>query len=490
MSDEIRIFISYAREDQPRVRELYDLLVEAGYHPWLDREHLLPGQQWEPIIKRALKQSHFALVCLSATSINKRGFLQKEIKQALEQALEKFEDDVWLIPARLDDCDVPDALAHIQWVDLFDDDGLQQLLAAMNYQLNKQGITPPSGLAKPKSVSAPLSVKPPEPVPEPTPEKPKSAPEPKQEKPYSQPAKPLELKPTDVASVRTSPSRSFLTKSRAGIASVVVAAMVLLGYGLWPDSKPDSIPNYPPIQSTSQANSVTENLAAGITIEMVNLPGGEFTMGANDGESDEKPPHQVKLSPFAIGKYEVTQAQWKAVMADNPSRFNWSDDLPVENVSWNMVQDFLRRLNGKFRLPTEAEWEYAARAGSQNRYSFGDDAGQLHNYAWFWDNSDFAMQAKQTHPVGRLKPNAFGLFDMHGNVWEWCSDWYGEKYYQDCKSQGVVTDPPGPRAGASRVLRGGGWANVAVDCRSALRSDGAPGSRGDILGFRLVRIGR
>jgi hypothetical protein len=144
MSDEIKIFISYAREDQIRVQELYGSLTDAGYQPWLDREHLLPGQQWEPIIKRALKGSHFVLVCLSATSINKRGFLQKEIKQALEQAQEKLEDDVWLIPARLDDCDVPDAIKHLQWVDLFEHDGLRQLLAAMEYQLRKLGQTPPS----------------------------------------------------------------------------------------------------------------------------------------------------------------------------------------------------------------------------------------------------------------------------------------------------------------------------------------------------------
>ncbi len=118
--DQIQIFISYAHEDQPRIEALYQKLVAAGYQPWLDREHLLPGQRWEPVIKQALQQSDFVLVCLSATSINKRGFLQKEIKQALEHAEEKLEDDVWLIPARLDDCDVPEGLSAIQWVDLFE----------------------------------------------------------------------------------------------------------------------------------------------------------------------------------------------------------------------------------------------------------------------------------------------------------------------------------------------------------------------------------
>ncbi len=412
MSDEIKIFISYAREDQLRVRELYDLLVEAGYQPWLDREHLLPGQQWEPIIKRALKGSHFALVCLSTTSINKRGFLQKEIKQALEQAQEKLEDDVWLIPARLDDCDVPDAINHIQWVDLFDDDGFRQLLAAMEYQLRKLGQTPPAPQPKQQAKPTPPPVKPPEPV-------------------------------------------------------IVVPQPVIR-------SRPTVI---------EQPNSFTVNLAKGISIEMVNLPGGEFTMGS-ELYNDEKPLHKVRVSPFAIGKYAVTQAQWKAAMGKNPSRFK-GDDLPVENVSWNDVAEFLKKVDNGFHLPTEAEWEYAARAGTETEYCFGDDEKLLGEYAWFSDNS-----GSKTHPVGEKKPNQFGLYDMHGNVWEWCSDWYGRDYYAECQQQGVVTDPPGPSSGSYRVIRGGGWDDNAVGCRSALRGNDAPDDHDDILGFRLVRIGR
>jgi hypothetical protein len=129
--DQVQIFISYAREDQERVKQLYHRLVAAGFQPWLDREHILPGMKWEPIIKQALKRSDFALVCLSATSINKRGFLQKEIKEALEHAKEKLEDDIWLITARLDDCAGPDSLSDIQWVDLFEDDGWEQVLRAL-----------------------------------------------------------------------------------------------------------------------------------------------------------------------------------------------------------------------------------------------------------------------------------------------------------------------------------------------------------------------
>ncbi len=393
MSDEIRIFISYAREDQARVRALYDQLVAAGFHPWLDREHILPGQRWEPIIKQALKRADFALVCLSATSINKRGFLQKEIKQALEHVQEKLEDDVWLIPARLDDCDVPDSLSEIQWVDLFEEDGVEQLLRAIEFQLKKENRRVPAASAK---------------------------------------AAPSIAVPKEEPRIIARPPASLVDR-----------------------------------------------------FEMVSLPGGEFAMGSED-YSDEQPPHRVRVSPFSIGKYPVTQAQWKAVMGEsnNPSRFQ-GDDLPVEKVSWDDVQEFLEKLGNGFRLPTEAEWEYAARGGTTTAYSFGDDASQLGEYAWFSDNS----QGK-THPVGKKRPNPFGLYDMHGNGWEWCSDWYSSGYYGECEKQGTVIDPQGPKSGSNRVFRGGGWSNIAVVCRSAYRYFDSPGDRSDHLGFRLVRVGR
>ena len=224
-----------------------------------------------------------------------------------------------------------------------------------------------------------------------------------------------------------------------------------------------------------------------IGMEFVLIPEGEFTMGSpasdTDAFSNEKPTHQVTISkPFYMGKYEVTQAQWQAVMDDNPSRFK-GGDRPVEKVSWDDVQAFIKKLNERekqasgvlCRLPTEAEWEYAARAGTTTRYSFGDDADKLDDYAWYDKNS-----GNTTHPVGQKKPNVWGLYDMHGNVWEWMQDWYGT-YAAD-----AVADPGGPATGAERVMRGSGWAGSARHARSADRDRALPGDRLDFLGFRCL----
>ncbi len=199
--------------------------------------------------------------------------------------------------------------------------------------------------------------------------------------------------------------------------------------------------------------------------------------------------HRVTLKQgFYMQTTEVTQKQWKDVMGDNPSYFKeCGDDCPVESVPWNDVQRFIEKLNldsarlpvgersRTYRLPTEAEWEYAARAGSQTAYCFGDDAADLGNYAWYAENSDI-----KTHPVAQKQPNKWGLYDMHGNVWEWCQDWYGDY------PSGDVADPVGPDSGSVRVFRGGGWGDLAQYCRSALRLGYSPDFRNFNLGFRLV----
>jgi formylglycine-generating enzyme required for sulfatase activity len=216
-------------------------------------------------------------------------------------------------------------------------------------------------------------------------------------------------------------------------------------------------------------------------MEFVLIPAGTFMMGRQDSESDERPVHQVTISKaFYLGKYEVTQAQWQAIMGDNPSLFQHDPQNPVEQIDWKDVQEFIRRLNAKeggnvYRLPTEAEWEYAARAGSTTVYSFGDDPQRLGDYAWYSANAH-----RRTHPVGKLRPNPWGLYDIHGNVWEWVQDWYGPY------SAEPVTDPRGPESGSHRSRRGCAWNNAAQYCHTTNRYS-VVGFRDDFLGLRLLR---
>jgi formylglycine-generating enzyme required for sulfatase activity len=232
------------------------------------------------------------------------------------------------------------------------------------------------------------------------------------------------------------------------------------------------------------------DLPGGISMRFAGLPAGNFLMGSPPWEAgrapDEGPVHRVTISqPLYMGIHEVTQAQWLAVMSQNPSVFSKDQNHPVEMVSWEDVQEFLRRLNalhlgGEFRLPTEAEWEYAARAGSTTRFSFGDDPDYrvLPQHAWFYPRAE-----GQSHSVGSKIPNAWGLFDMHGNVWEWCSDWFAP--FSDDPS---ATDPQGPATGTHRVIRGGSWFNEPEALRSANRHRHAPDSRQTNLGLRLIWV--
>ena len=231
---------------------------------------------------------------------------------------------------------------------------------------------------------------------------------------------------------------------------------------------------------------------------LVRIEPGSFLMGSSQDQIDhlmrqfpdskrewfdnEQPQHTVKITrPFYLGTHQVTQGQYQAVMGNNPSDFKGSDDLPVESVSWFDAIAFCNRLSERekrtpfyringtevtvlggdgYRLPTEAEWEYACRAGSATLYPFGDNASALGEFAWYDKNSE-----NKTHPVGQKSPNAWGLHDMLGNVWEWCADWYEAKYY----ASSPPADPPGASGASYRVIRGGGWRNAPGCCRSADR---------------------
>ncbi len=251
------------------------------------------------------------------------------------------------------------------------------------------------------------------------------------------------------------------------------------------------------------ANALPRAFTNGVGMKMILIPAGTFLMGARDDEADrmadQRPQHLVRITrPFYLSAHPITQEQFERMMGTNPSRFAGTGRyknrvigldttaLPVENVTWDEAAAFCQRLTelpdeqrvGRiYQLPTEAEWEYACRAGTTARFCFGDNAAELGGYAWYCENSNGIP-----HPVGQKKPNVFGLYDMHGNVWEWCADHYDENYYRNSPQE----DPPGPASGHGRVLRGGSWNFSAATCRAALRDHDAAGNRSDNNGFRVL----
>ncbi len=262
-------------------------------------------------------------------------------------------------------------------------------------------------------------------------------------------------------------------------------------------SQPSGQVGSPP-DSTHEPVELTDSLG----MQFVLIPPGKFEMGS-DNSDDEKPKHIVEISrPFYMSKYEVTQGQWQEVMGttlrqqrdkaeqQQEQQLNLRGEgaeHPVYYVSWEEAQDFVTRLNDRehcacYRLPTEAEWEYASRAGSTTAYIFGNDEEGLGEYAWYKTNSTTEVYTRgSTHRVGQKKPNAFGLYDVHGNVWEWVQDWYGA-YQPDS-----IRDPSGAMEGSERVFRGGSWSNWPWNCRLADRHKAAPDFRNSNIGFRLVR---
>ncbi len=287
---------------------------------------------------------------------------------------------------------------------------------------------------------------------------------------------------------------------KVAIWSVVVAVVTLVRGSGWAGEAADSPPLAVAPFDAKQAKQHQEawskhlgqlvELTNSIGIKLALIPPGEFLMGSPDSDSvassNEKPQHRVQIAkPFYLGLYEVTQAQYQKVVGSNPSMFK-GESLPVETVSWEDAMAFCTKLSevaeeraaGRtYRLPTEAEWEYACRAGSASKYSFGDSEAELEKYAWYSKNSGFT-----THPVGEKQANGWGLCDMHGNVWEWCQDWYG------AYAAGAASDPSGSGAAAYRGLRGGSWYFYGGRCRSAYRSELAPRFRSRSNGFRVAGV--
>ena len=294
-----------------------------------------------------------------------------------------------------------------------------------------------------------------------------------------QPQRPVLPQPSPVY-----PQENYTESSSSNVLYVIIgvlAAAVLgvggflaLKSGLFEKSDNKAVSE----QKTKTLDPVIQNLIN----NMVAVDGGTFTMGATPeqgvADNDERPTHQVTLSSFSIGRYEVTQEEWRAVMGTNPASFN-GDKCPVEFVSWNDCQAFIAKLNAmtdmQFRMPTEAEWEFAARGGNNSQgYQFAG-GNNLNSIGWYSGNS-----GSRTKEVGMKSPNELGLYDMTGNLWEWCSDWYGSY------NGSAQTNPIGPENGTSRVLRGGGWNGGAKNCRISNRDGRLPDYSSDRLGLRLA----
>jgi formylglycine-generating enzyme len=261
-----------------------------------------------------------------------------------------------------------------------------------------------------------------------------------------------------------------------------------------PTPAPTSKPTTSKPTPLPPSKTLTITCGKGVQMTLVKIPAGTFRMGdiAGNGSSDEKPVHNVTISKdYYLGISEVTQAQWKAVMGTEPWKgqdcVKEQGDCPATNVDWNDAVAFctkLKQLNpGRtFRLPTEAEWERACRAGTETVYYFGDDISILGNYAWGRGNA-WSVNEKYAHAVGKKIKNSYGLFDMHGNVWEWCSDWYSSSYYNSSPS----IDPTGPSSGTYRVIRGGSWGYWVNDCRSSFRGYvWRAYAHSGVIGFRVV----
>lgn len=235
-------------------------------------------------------------------------------------------------------------------------------------------------------------------------------------------------------------------------------------------------------EAKSELPAVSQGLLDSLESSFVWVTGGKFIMGDYGGEADEKPAYEVMIDGFAISKYPVTQRQWTAIMGSNPSGFQGCDQCPIDMVSWDDAQRFVEKLNEitgkKYALPTEAEWEYAAKGGLNTKGFQFSGSDNIEAVGWYTANS-----GRHPHPVGEKAPNELGLYDMTGNVWEWCQDWYNKNYYELRERN----NPMGPATGAARVRRGGSWFTQSISCRTSSRNSVKQDYKDDSGGFRLVQ---
>jgi formylglycine-generating enzyme required for sulfatase activity len=412
-----RIFLAHAREDKPQVRTLYADLKACGLDPWLDEVDLVPGQIWKVEIPKAIREAEMFLACLSRRSVEKRGYVHQELREALSVYGERPPGSIYIIPVRLDECDVPDlqtpdrglSLKDIHWVDLWQEGGFDRLVNAIWRVL--EVATPPQA-AREEALTA-------------------------------------------------IPSPEQVTERRAEQTQAEPAEAKL-----WPGNEPKS-------------GTVFRDIEALWCPELVVIPQGKFMMGSPSGEEgrsrDEGPQHDVTfLRPFALGRCPVTFDQYDHFCAqtkrEEAEDEGWGrGQRPVINVSWDDAEAYSRWLSRQtwqtYRLPSEAEWEYACRAGTTTRSWWGD------------------IRLRRTTEIGSYPPNPWGLCDMYGNVWEWVEDCWDDSY------EGAPKDGSAWMRGdcSRRVLRGGSWGSEPEYLRSAYRLRIRTDYRNYGIGFRVAR---
>lgn len=418
----VQIFLAHASEDKHAVIDLYNRLKAKGFKPWLDKVDLLPGQSWRAEIPKAIRESDVFIACLSKESVAKEGYIQREFRMALQKMGDIPPGKIYLIPVRLDDCQVPELrqeeyginLADLQWVDLFREGEFERLVKSIELHF-------PNAIAT-----------------------------------------------SNIPKLQTFTFETVKVNHKGSVIS----------------------------QEQRSAEYFRQDLGSGEYLDMVRIDGGTFWMGSPNDEpgraNSEGPQHKVTVPKFYMSKYPITQRQWYAVsllpdvdrnLEPQPSICK-GDERPVENVTWYAAVEFCKRLSRKtgkrYRLPSEAEWEYACRAGTMTQYYFGDNLTKEQEQAHA--HVDFLFS--KTNLVGMYLPNAFGLYDMYGNVWEWCQDYWHDNY------KGAPTDGSAWIIDFDkdrRVLRGGPWFNLPKDCRSAGRIGYQPNAIDTLrIGFRVV----
>jgi formylglycine-generating enzyme required for sulfatase activity len=498
----LKVFLCHAHSDRDAVKALYTRLTKDGVDAWLDKEKLLPGADWEYEIRKAVREADVVVVCLSK-QFNQAGFRQKEVRIALDEADKQPEGEIFIIPARLEECDTLESLRKWHWVDLFEPDGYEMLMRALRVRAERIGA------ALQKKTWLPTTPAPRKPI------KPAAHEAARKTPPAPSAASPdLERKKLSV---------QVIIAIVGAAATILAAVLGSLPWGTWlapaaetaeptftqtiapAKTRISPTPTRTPTPTLTLTPALTLTLmpmpvvfnphpdssdfidAYGIPMRLV--PASEFTMGSKNGDSDERPVHTVYLDAFYIDKYEVTNALYEACVKAgvcDPPRYTYSfshssyygnsefDDYPVIYVDWNMAKTYCQWRGA--RLPTEAEWEKAARGTDGRTYPWGE--GIDCSFANYWN-----CAGNDTTQVGSYESgkSPYGIYDLAGNVWEWVSSLYKPYPYVYNDGREALS------ASGSRALRGGSWSSDDHDLRASDRFRFTPGNIVSNFGFRCVR---